>query len=293
MKKKIVLLLLATVFLFTGCANVKYTVVDSGTYLQQNIQVSLDKAKLDEANCPIEEVKKSIVNCVNSLHDAQYNSFLSNLQMLVVNESLTPNQCEEILNAIKVSRVWPTDEIYMYEILFTGVSSADLRLSYTEVFYLYNYGTTIPPSSDDESEGNVITFEWLTTKVESTQTTAFANSDSIANYFMALFAGYGFTEEDVSYTYTYGTNYHRLHSDADTIENVNGIYMHTWDLENKDEKITLYRLIADTTGWYIIALVVGVVTAGIVAIIAYTKKSKSKKAINAELSYITNTENKN
>ena len=64
-------------------------------------------------------------------------------------------------------------------------------------------------------------------------------------------------------------------------------------IKNKDEEITLYRLIADTTGWYIIALIVGVVTAGIVAIIAYTKKSKSKKAINAELSVITNIENKN
>ena len=286
MKTKVVFLLIAVAFLFTGCANVKYTVIDSGNFLQQNIQITLDSQVLQDEECPIEDVKESVVYCVQTLHDNQYNSFLTNLQVMVVNEFLTPSQCEQILNAIKVTRVWATDNIYMYEIIFNGIYSDDLNLSYTEVFYLYNYGTTIPPD-DDESNDNILTFDWLTTKVESVQTTAFANNGSIVNYFMNQFGSYGFSESDVSYTYTYGTNYRRLHSDADTIKNVNGIYMHTWDLESKDQEITLYRIIANTTGWYIIALGTGVVTAIIITIIAYTRKNKSKNIIPTDLTEFT------
>ena len=273
--KKIILILLATVFLFTGCASVKYTVVDSGSYLQQNVQVTLDSNTLSSKGLAVEDVKSEITSVVNRLYENSRNYFLNNLQMLIVNESLTPTQVNEIMEAIRVTKKWVDDTTFIYEIIFTGVNASDLQLSYTEVFYLYNYGSTVPPEDDDKNP-NILTFNFLTTKVQNTQTTAFANNNTILEYFTNKFGEYGFTEDDVRYVYSYGTNYRRLHSDADEIKYVNGIYMHTWELADKNEEITLYRLIANPTNWYIIALCVGVGTALTLTIVSLIKQRKIK-----------------
>jgi len=272
--KRILLVLLATVFLFTGCASVKYTVVDSGSYLQQNIQITLDSDTLNSKGLAVEDVKSEITSVVNRLYENSHNYFLNNLQMLIVNESLTPTQVSEIMEAVRVTKKWVDDTTFMYEITFIGVNASDLQLSYTEVFYLYNYGSTIPPEDDDENP-NILTFNFLTTKVQSTQTTAFANNNTILEYFTNKFGEYGFTENDVKYVYSYGTNYRRLHSDADEIKYVNGIYMHAWELADKNEEITLYRLIANPTNWYIIALCIGVGTVLTLAIVCLIKRRKT------------------
>ena len=276
--KRILLILLATVFLFTGCASVKYTVVDSGSYLQQNIQINLDSDALSSKSLQLEDVKNEITSVVNRLYENSHNYFINNLQMLIVNESLTPTQANEIMKSICVTKKWIDETTFIYEITFIGINSSDLQLSYTEVFYLYNYGTTIPPEEDDEENPNILTFNFLTTKVQSTQTTAFANNNNILEYFTNKFGEYGFTEDNVKYVYSYGTNYRRLHSDADEINYVNGIYMHTWQLADKNEEITLYRLIPNTTNWYIIALCVGVGTVFTLTFVSIIKKKKATKA---------------
>ncbi len=276
--KRILLILLATVFLFTGCASVKYTVVDSGSYLQQNIQINLDSDALSSKGLQLEDVKNEITSVVNRLYENSHNYFINNLQMLIVNESLTPTQANEIMKSICVTKKWIDETTFIYEITFIGINSSDLQLSYTEVFYLYNYGTTIPPEEDDEENPNILTFNFLTTKVQSTQTTAFANNNNILEYFTNKFGEYGFTEDNVKYVYSYGTNYRRLHSDADEINYVNGIYMHTWQLADKNEEITLYRLIPNTTNWYIIALCVGVGTVFTLTFVSIIKKKKTTKA---------------
>ena len=275
--KRILLILLATVFLFTGCASVKYTVVDSGSYLQQNIQINLDSDALSSKGLQLEDVKNEITSVVNRLYENSHNYFINNLQMLIVNESLTPTQANEIMKSICVTKKWIDETTFIYEITFIGINSSDLQLSYTEVFYLYNYGTTIPPEEDDEENPNILTFNFLTTKVQSTQTTAFANNNNILEYFTNKFGEYGFTEDNVKYVYSYGTNYRRLHSDADEINYVNGIYMHTWQLADKNEEITLYRLIPNTTNWYIIALCVGVGTVFTLTFVSIIKKKKPPK----------------
>lgn len=274
--KRILLVLLATVFLFTGCASVKYTVIDSGSYLQQNVQVTLNSDTLSSKGLAVEDVKSEITSVVNKLYENAHNYFINNLQMLIVNESLTPTQVNEIMDAISVSKKWVDDTTFMYEIIFTGVSANDLKLSYTEVFYLYNYGSTIPPEDDEDENTSILTFDFLTTKVQSTQTTAFANNNTILEYFTNKFGEYGFTEDDVKYVYSYGTNYRRLHSDADEIKYVNGVYMHTWELADKNEEITLYRLIANSTNWYIIALCIGVGTVVILTLVCLIKKRKTR-----------------
>ena len=264
-----------TVLLFTGCANVKFTAVDSGTYILQGVQVTLDEQIIISKEASLDEIKDTINDCADTLHDNSYNSFVSNLQNLLINESLTPSQCQTILDSVQISKQWTANNIFVYELKFNNAFSNEVDLTYMEVFYLYNYGTTIPP--EDEEDENDITYEWLATKVSSTNTTTFANTDSIEQFFTARLGGLGFTDEDVSYTYVYGTNYSRLHSDADKIEKVNDIYLHTWELDSKDQEITLYRIIANTTSWYIIALIIGAVTALSISIVVLVKKKKTPK----------------
>jgi hypothetical protein len=58
------------------------------------------------------------------------------------------------------------------------------------------------------------------------------------------------------FLYRYGTPYKRLHSNADQIRLVNGIYYHEWtvDLDNPTREISTWRTSANQNVWYALAL---------------------------------------
>ncbi len=63
------------------------------------------------------------------------------------------------------------------------------------------------------------------------------------------------------FLYRYGTSSRRLHSDADNIRNINGMYYHEWNMtiDNADREITTWNTYANAKAWYGLALIATVV----------------------------------
>lgn len=115
------------------------------------------------------------------------------------------------------------------------------------------------------------------------------NVDTVQNHIRALFnankntsSASDYTASDVSYKFSFITPFRRLHSNASSITKENGAYKHTWNLtgDNLDKNIIFYRVGANATNWYLIAIgvaagmiVIGCVTAGLVKV--FKKKGKS------------------
>ena len=83
------------------------------------------------------------------------------------------------------------------------------------------------------------------------------------------------------YIYRYGTPYKRLHSDADLIRDINGVYYHEWniDIENSDREISTWRIYANQNVWYVVILASGVVLTTVLIIIYYVKNRKKQKSV--------------
>lgn len=79
-----------------------------------------------------------------------------------------------------------------------------------------------------------------------------------------------------SFTYSYATSSHRLHSDADRVYESMGFYFHIWTLENGDEtrEITFHTVEARREVWY--ALIAGA-TVVFILFLAVCNKIKGKK----------------
>ena len=78
----------------------------------------------------------------------------------------------------------------------------------------------------------------------------------------------------------------RVHSNG-TTSRVGGVYVHTWDIDDINQTIILYRVSAKTTNWYVLALVSCLGLALILTAFAIVKqkmyeKSKEKLAKEKE-----------
>ena len=70
--------------------------------------------------------------------------------------------------------------------------------------------------------------------------------------------------------YTYKTDLHRQHSDADYITKQDGEYYHTWivDPDNIDKPIMLYYNVANPENWIIVSMCISLGVTVILAIVA-------------------------
>lgn len=88
--------------------------------------------------------------------------------------------------------------------------------------------------------------------------------------------------DNLNITQSFTTNYDRIYSNASAVEVKDGKITHTWDLTNKDESFNLiiYKLIARTSGWYIVALVLTILLIVVLTIIIKIKKKPVNKSVN-------------
>ncbi len=81
-----------------------------------------------------------------------------------------------------------------------------------------------------------------------------------------------------TYIYRYGTTSKRLHSDADLVRYINGVYYHEWNitLENSTREISTWQVTANANVWYALVLGCGIILS-VVLILVYVFKEKKKK----------------
>ncbi len=111
---------------------------------------------------------------------------------------------------------------------------------------------------------------------------------SLENLFAAKYPGEtkAFTINDADLKFQFITPYGRVHSNGD-VKKSKGYYIHTWDIENLDDTIKLYRTVAKTSNWYIFALVTTIGITAVLFTFAFVKKKyydKSKEKLEKEKS---------
>lgn len=94
-------------------------------------------------------------------------------------------------------------------------------------------------------------------------------------------------EPAISFVYDYATTHKRVHSNADVVYS-NSLYHHVWtssyDQLTEEKTIQLYTVNAIRGWWYLIALIVAIVCAGVgTIIILCLKNQKNKKANNKKI----------
>ncbi len=77
------------------------------------------------------------------------------------------------------------------------------------------------------------------------------------------------------FLYRYGTSSRRLHSDADQIRNINGMYYHEWNMsiDDADREISTWNTYANAKVWYGLALIITIVLV-VVLMLIYDNDNK-------------------
>lgn len=278
MKRKnlvMLIILFISCFLFTGCANVDYTYLNDGKNITQIFSIELDTESITLAGVNPSEIKKIINEKIIShfnYYTSNFNTLVNNLMM---DDKISVEMAKKLKTSVtKVEPVW-INSVLTTQLTFSSVTDGETTIDYSNIFNLY-YNSELYP----ETEEAEFIYEGLIKKISETDFTVF-NSQLAQEYRAEINtaleeAGINITS-GVNYSYTHGTTYRRVHSDADSITYNGTYYLHTWELSDETETITLYRSYANQYLWYLIAIGICVVTVIVLLIIVKVKKVKEKK----------------
>jgi len=277
-KLLLIIIVFITAIAFTGCAKVSYSFIrfDDNTILQQ-LKVELDSDDIESHNASITEIKEYIEDYVENYHNQMISNYNFNLRQLSIHHEYR-QYITYLQSAVQYSTEWLGNTFY-YNLQFKSVADDNYVYIPAENIYYFYYTGEFVYSDDDEDE-IVIENELFTRCKKQTITTSFDGSlcDSIEQNFLTKFGGYGFTLSDVAYIYNYGQKYGRLHSDADKIYYDNGVYVHSWNLSDKAQEITLYRTYANQVPWYILAVIIGLLVAIVFVVVGVINSKKRNKS---------------
>ncbi len=267
--------------LFGGCAKVTYSMLQPDDYtIIQQVKIELDSEDIEAHNANLQEMKTTIENYVETYKTNITGEFLNNLMILRSGTSEEQVLASYLSKAVETATTWAGNTFY-YEIKFSAIIDDDTIILPVENVYYYFYTgkfTVEDDGADDDGVESSLTDELFVKVYKETYTTAFDSEmcSKIETAFMDKYGTNGFTLEDVAYVYQYGQIYQRVHSDADSITYQDGMYIHTWNLNDKTQPITMFRNYANPTAWYVVALVCGVLAVGITFIVAKCRQRKSE-----------------
>lgn len=278
---KIVMLCMCilTIVCFGGCAKVTYSIIRSDDYtIVQRINVSLDLSDIEAHNASVTEIKQDIESTVESFNTSRQTAFSVYLSKLSMTDdpyykSLVPY----IKDAVTTYFGW-NGNTYTYALKFTAVIiDGMVHIPVDNVYYFY-YSGEFEYNEEDDDSNNTLEDELFTKEYRQTFTTNFDSElcDSIEQEFLNEYSSYGFTLDDVAYVYSYGQKYSRLHSDADVVSYQNGVYVHTWNLEDKTQEVNFYRIYAKPVAWYVLAVAISVIVSLVLLVVAIVQKRKMR-----------------
>ncbi len=274
-KFKILALVFMSILFLSGCAKVNYTILNGDSSITQVFSVKLDSTSLALKGISILDAKSIINSKLYDFNITYTQTFVDNINALVAARTYSSDDATKILEAVDVTLpIWNNHDV-IYQIVFNSAILSDSVVSYENIYYLFYYGKLNPDFSGEENE---IVTSGLTKTASQTEKTIF--DSSVANLYkqavISAFseAGEEVTDSDIEYSFTYGTTFHRLHSNADVVEKSGDYYLHSWTLDSSNSEITLYRTYANQNIWYLIAIGVGALSVITFIIISKCKNRK-------------------
>ena len=261
---------------FSGCAQVRaMTITNQDGSIEEQVFVSLDSKAIIEAGYEVDDVKNDISStAVNEAKD-MINKLNQKLDYDIFNAT---TETRQILNTFKngivvLSNNWENNE-YVVSVKFKNID-----------VYRYYYGITEEPKIEYQTEEH-----FFYNKVSFSGSTMFLKHKDLYERlnlkFSIRYMGL-INSESNELLFTYKTDLHRQHSNADYISKLDGEYYHTWVVEDvENEEILFHYNVANSGNWMMIAIGASVVACGIMliinAIVEQVKKRKTNETKNTD-----------
>ncbi len=130
-------------------------------------------------------------------------------------------------------------------------------------------------SSGNEKKG------FLFNEYESSTTTIFKiieTEGNLLNAILQICYQAGINRENVALSYVYGTPYKIITTDADEVNYSSGqkLYLHTYkmNMDNYDREIVMKQKSPNPTGWYVLAIIIGMAVLALPLTIVIVKRKK-------------------
>jgi hypothetical protein len=291
-KKKLLtlIILILSVFTFTGCANVEFVrKFYSSNEIFDRIVIELKKDELEKFGYSINDAMTIINEDLNDVRD-----YVENWKKSFFDIEGIENIAKKVSVGINVKVDRPSNisnRIYL-TVIFSDITMFGLFYGYTSIpNYEYDKAMNdVGPFidkiiSDDYSTEDYGLFLYKTAIIKNggildSLKDFEINGVNYHNKYRKEF-GYNYNSDDINFyeMFTYPDD--RLYSNADDSEVTGGIAIHRWYLTDKDEnfEMILYKLSPKTSTWYLLALIISltfVVVISVVLIILKYKKNKIK-----------------
>lgn len=262
-------LMVLSLFLFSGCAEVTFEVkTDSSGAISQTLVVTPDYELLDKNGYSKDTVNERVITIFNNIVKSQEDNFKAyNIFTLPL------SQKTEILERVKHSYNIENDKI----ILNTSFSN------YSDYIYYY---CMVEEALTNTEKVTKNAFYYLSETRSKTIFSSLENSNMLS-YIKQMFSykkECPFNLKDLNYNYVYTTTDSKQRSNADEIVYNDGFYYHKWKINGNNlyKEIHFYKytnIIA--VNWYYLALLLSFVLFVILIIIneilQFTKQKQKKE----------------
>ena len=278
----IMLVMLVCVTTFFGCADIEFIrAVDSSNTIIDKIAISIDESKVNKAGSDINTVVGMIENDMvlfrNSVTEWKEVQFLE-----------YPELFESVRTGIKVEVSKPRKNEISLAIEFRDWKMFGLFYGYAEAEdfeyskFIEDKGPFIKNILSSDYEDNnyglfIIKYSILkSVSLENDIPNFECNGTNYYQKYREYFVNrYGMEDVNLSQIFAFPDD--RLHSNADDSEVQGDLTLLKWDLSSKSEdyEMTIYKIAANSSAWYILALALSAI-AGIVILIVIKKKTKGQ-----------------
>ena len=272
MRKKFLCLLLSiiSVFIFAGCANIEYhRVTDDTGQIIDRLIVELHDNEI------IEKIGEVKFTALKQDIEGDFNDYIQAINNMKPHLQVENPEMDFSTGIVAERSSWIKNE--------ENISKITIQIVYKNSAYLQALnGSSSNDETQEDSDDTEIINNLFISKYMMYSDNVFSDIDETA-YYQYYTASYGeFNMSDVNLTQVYGTTDNRLRSDADYIENIEGINYHLWDIETENDaykvkKLSYHYRTAVGTGWYILALGLSLVLAIILIIVYIIKRKNTKK----------------
>lgn len=272
-----ILLVIVCLLLFTGCANIEYQrITDDTGRIIDKIVIEIDESEI------LERMSKEKLAALKEDINNDIKSYVQSVKQ--AKQTLKENNTDTSLdydNGIVIENTgWTLVEGSTYRIM--------VQMIFENSTYLNKlYGSDNDKESDTEAPTEIVSGLFISKYVMYSDN-VFSNMEEATsadnkNYFDYYSDSYGeFGVKDITLSQMYGTTDTRLKSNADYVENIDGINYHLWEIDTenagyKTMKLSYYYRTAVGTGWYIVALGLSVGLAILLIMVYIIKVRKDRR----------------
>ena len=257
------IMLLFCIIMLCGCANVDYSrFIDKDGKTTDRIVVEIDDAALKYCNISKQDLLRNIKEDLDNYYCQPVEDFQ---RMYRLSGRYTTEQIAMVLEEIHTNVEIIGNKVVCDVVFDTG-----------RAFRAYYPPTDYVPDVEFREGTFVNKYVQSSTNVYAALKTD--TLKSIINKYRGFF-GNKYNLEDVKFTQEYASPDTQIHSNADSVQTVQGIKMHYWEISasNLDFQLEFYTVSPHTSSWYILALIITLIITVLVWVMIVKKKSNKEE----------------